>query len=62
MTRIKCLALPLKLCCLNQILWLVYVRLVENSRFYHFTELPDYDAWAERMVEHGLKVGLRGTP
>ena len=31
------------------------------AAFYHFTDLPDYDAWAERMVEHGLKVGLRGT-
>ena len=31
------------------------------AAFYHFTELPDYDAWAECMVEHGLKVGLRGT-
>ena len=31
------------------------------AAFYQFTELPDYDAWAECMVEHGLKVGLRGT-
>ena len=31
------------------------------AAFYHFTDLPDYDAWAERMVEHGIKVGLRGT-
>jgi len=31
------------------------------AAFYHFTELPDRDAWAERMVDHGLKVGLRGT-
>ena len=31
------------------------------AAFYHFTDLPDHHAWAERMVEHGLKVGLRGT-
>jgi len=31
------------------------------AAFYHFTDLPDCDAWAERMVDHGLKVGLRGT-
>jgi UPF0176 protein len=31
------------------------------AAFYHFTELPDRDEWAERMVDHGLKVGLRGT-
>lgn len=31
------------------------------AAFYHFTELPDRDAWAERIVDHGLKVGLRGT-
>lgn len=31
------------------------------AAFYHFTELPDRDAWAERMVDHGLQVGLRGT-
>jgi UPF0176 protein len=31
------------------------------AAFYHFTDLPDRDAWAERMVDHGLKVGLRGT-
>ena len=35
--------------------------LCKIAAFYHFTELPDYDAWAESMVEHGLKVGLRGT-
>ena len=31
------------------------------AAFYHFTELPDCDEWAERMVDHGLKHGLRGT-
>lgn len=31
------------------------------AAFYHFTELPDRDEWAERVVDHGLKVGLRGT-
>ena len=31
------------------------------AAFYHFTDLPDYDAWAERMVGHGLTVGLCGT-
>ena len=31
------------------------------AAFYHFTDLPDCDAWAERMVDHGLRVGLRGT-
>lgn len=31
------------------------------AAFYHFTELPDRDEWAERMVDHGLSVGLRGT-
>ncbi|MGJ8639395.1 MAG: rhodanese-related sulfurtransferase [Opitutaceae bacterium] len=31
------------------------------AAFYHFTDLPDRDEWAERMVDHGLKVGLRGT-
>jgi UPF0176 protein len=31
------------------------------AAFYHFTELPDCDDWAQRMVDHGLKVGLRGT-
>ena len=31
------------------------------AAFYHFTELLDRDEWAERMVDHGLKVGLRGT-
>ena len=31
------------------------------AAFYHFTNLPDRDAWAERMVDHGLRVGLRGT-
>ncbi len=31
------------------------------AAFYHFTNLPDRDEWAERMIDHGLKVGLRGT-
>lgn len=31
------------------------------AAFYHFTELPDRDEWAERIVDYGLKVGLRGT-
>ena len=31
------------------------------AAFYHFADLPDRDEWAERMVDHGLKVGLRGT-
>ena len=31
------------------------------AAFYHFAELPDSDGWAERMIDHGLKVGLRGT-
>ncbi len=31
------------------------------AAFYHFTDLPDRDAWAERIVDHGLQVGLRGT-
>ncbi len=31
------------------------------AAFYHFIDLPDRDEWADRMVDHGLKVGLRGT-
>lgn len=31
------------------------------AAFYHFVDLPDRDDWADRMVDHGLKVGLRGT-
>jgi len=31
------------------------------AAFYRFAELPDRDAWAERLVAHGLSVGLRGT-
>lgn len=31
------------------------------AAFYHFVDLPDRDAWAERLVDHGLKAGLRGT-
>jgi UPF0176 protein len=31
------------------------------AAFYHFTDLPDCDAWAERMMDHAERVGLRGT-
>lgn len=31
------------------------------AAFYHFVDLPDRDEWADRIVDHGLKVGLRGT-
>ena len=31
------------------------------AAFYHFTEFSDYESWADRLVEHGLSVGLRGT-
>ncbi len=31
------------------------------AAFYHFVDLPDRDEWAERLVNHGLEVGLRGT-
>lgn len=31
------------------------------AAFYHFTEFTDHEAWADRLVEHGLSVGLRGT-
>ena len=31
------------------------------AAFYHFVELPDRDEWAERLIDHGLQVGLRGT-
>ena len=31
------------------------------AAFYHFVELPDRDQWADRLVDHGLEVGLRGT-
>jgi UPF0176 protein len=31
------------------------------AAFYHFVELPDRDQWAERIIDHGLQVGLRGT-
>lgn len=31
------------------------------AAFYHFVELSDRDEWAERLVNHGLEVGLRGT-
>ena len=31
------------------------------AAFYHFTEFSDFEVWADRLVEHGLSVGLRGT-
>lgn len=31
------------------------------AAFYHFTEFSDFERWADRLVEHGLSVGLRGT-
>lgn len=31
------------------------------AAFYHFTDLPDRDEWADRLLDHGLKQGLRGT-
>ena len=31
------------------------------AAFYHFTKFPDYESWADGLVEHGLSVGLRGT-
>ena len=31
------------------------------AAFYHFVELLDRDEWAERLIDHGLQVGLRGT-
>ena len=31
------------------------------AAFYHFVELPDRDEWADRLVDHGLKLGLRGS-
>jgi len=31
------------------------------AAFYQFTELTDRDAWADRLVRHGLEHGLRGT-
>lgn len=31
------------------------------AAFYHFTEFSDFEAWADRLVKHGLSVGLRGT-
>ncbi|MEM1223736.1 MAG: rhodanese-like domain-containing protein, partial [Verrucomicrobiota bacterium] len=31
------------------------------AAFYHFTDLPDHSLWADRIIDHGLKVGLRGT-
>ena len=31
------------------------------AAFYHFTEFSDFEIWADRLVEHGLSVGLRGT-
>ena len=31
------------------------------AAFYHFTEFSDFEVWADRLVEHGLSVGIRGT-
>ena len=31
------------------------------AAFYHFAEFLDYEHFANLLVEHGLKVGLRGT-
>ena len=31
------------------------------AAFYHFVNLPDRDNWAEKLVNHGLEIGLRGT-
>lgn len=31
------------------------------AAFYHFAEILDYEQFADLLVEHGLKVGLRGT-
>tara|TARA_A100001015_G_scaffold213598_1_gene239581 strand:- start:4421 stop:5272 length:852 start_codon:yes stop_codon:yes gene_type:complete len=31
------------------------------AAFYHFAEFLDYEQFADLLVEHGLKVGLRGT-
>ena len=31
------------------------------AAFYHFVELPDRDERADRLVDHGLKLGLRGS-
>ena len=31
------------------------------AAFYHFAEFLDYEHFADLLVEHGLKVGLRGT-
>ena len=31
------------------------------AAFYHFTEFSDFETWADRLLEHGLSVGLRGT-
>ena len=31
------------------------------AAFYHFTQFSDFEVWADRLVEHGLSVGLRGT-
>lgn len=36
-------------------------RLWKIAAFYHFTEFSDFERWADRLVEHGLSVGLRGT-
>lgn len=31
------------------------------AAFYCFTDLPDRDEWADRLLKHGLESGLRGT-
>lgn len=31
------------------------------AAFYHFTEFYDFESFADTLIEHGLKVGLRGT-
>ena len=60
MTRIKSYALPLICYSIRYYGWFMSDSW-KIAAFYHFTDLPDYHTWAERMVEHGLKVGLRGT-
>lgn len=55
----------LKLRLLNAANFILLVSIMSESwkiaAFYHFTDLPDRDAYAERLVDHGLSVGLRGT-
>ena len=31
------------------------------AAFYHFTQFSDYEEWADRLLKHGLSVGLKGT-